>query len=128
MPYKYSIDPSKKTVFFAARGFFSSEELFTCIVDVFEDPLFQPGFQHLVDMSKLEDSFPASDKLHERVRLDKQSLDRFGNTKIAFIAPPSSAVVYAMLSLYTTLMEDTSIEMKIFDNAYEARQWLGLAE
>ncbi len=128
MPYKYSIDPSTKTVFFAATGVFSSEELFSCIVDVFEDPLFQPGFKHLVDMSGLEDSFPSTDKLHERIRADKQSLDRFGNTKIAFIAPPSATVVYGMLRLYITMMEDTSIEMEIFDNAYEARQWLELAE
>lgn len=128
MPYKYSIDPSQQTVFFSATGAFSSAELFSCILDVFEDPLFQTGFKHLVDMSALEDSFPASDKLHERVRADKQSLNRFGNTKIAFIAPPSSTVVYGMLRIYITMMEDTPIEMEIFDNAYEACQWLELAE
>jgi hypothetical protein len=119
MPYAYSIDPVRETVFATAEGIVTDEELVRVAHQIAEDPLFNPGLRLLCDWTGVTQSRISQ----ASIAYAASSLRFSPSARCAYVArhgPETQVVVY--YTVYSGRMGASNI--CIFQSRSEAVSWL----
>ena len=123
MAYSFQIDPDQGVVLFKGTGTFSVEEMASGLKDILGDPAFKSEYNHLVDMRDVTEFEPRTPDIRGRAYRDRESVE-FNSSRIAIVS--ANDLVYALSRMYATLMDESSVSVRVFREISEAREWLGL--
>ena len=125
MEATYIIDKEKRMIFTTVKGEISIEDLLAFENKLINDPVFEAGFDSLVDFSK---AHPPHDidikKINMSIEYIASIQEKRGKCKWAIYAPHD--YVYTFWLIFEGLSEKLDIKVKVFEDEEEARKWLGI--
>lgn len=125
MPYRFTVDEINKTVFFQASGELTPSEFLTCLSEVVSDPSFEPGFNHLVDLTCCTRLAVSALHMRQRTDADKKLAHSLGFGKCALVT--NNFFSYAVTRIYKTLMRNGPLQIGLFRELLPAYRWLEIA-
>jgi hypothetical protein len=120
MPATHRIDPDKKTIFVEVRGVLTFNDLLSDRNRMRNDPVFNPGFDFLMDLRGVTQFYITGDEL--RALAVDSALDRA--VKQAYVVP--SDIVFGMARIYSAVSKADPDAVQVFRDMGSARAWLGL--
>jgi len=125
MPISFEIDSSQKAVFVTGTGALTKVAILGYLKELFQDPGFDPTFNHLIDYTNISEVAINSGDLMELVESTKSSDPREG--KIAFVVGDNEGR-YFLSNFYTEFSRlAKGQDMQSFETVEAAKEWLGLA-
>jgi hypothetical protein len=122
VPVTYTIDPNQKLVITRLWGAVTDDEVHDHNRRLRTDPVFNPGYRQLADMTGLTEIL-VSTKL-----IDETSVDQFFNpgTPRAFVA--SADAVFGLARKFALQAEAVGQTIQVFRDLESAENWLGLPD
>lgn len=124
MPYRFTIDNQNQIVFFHAEGELTPEEFLACLNEVVADPDFQPGFDHMVDLTCCTRLALSARHMRQRTDADSKLANKLGTGKCALVT--NNFFSYAVTRIYKTLMRDSPLQIELFRELDQAYSWLSI--
>jgi hypothetical protein len=119
MPIESRIDPGRRLVVTVAEGTLTGDEVRANQRSLDADPAFDPGYDHLFDLSGVSELRVPSDQLRE---LAAVTLFEPGSRR-AVVAPED--VMGALVRRYGSLRDLSDEALRVFRTLREALAWLG---
>ena len=120
MPAKYSIDPERKLVICHAWGAVTDDDVREHNRALRADPLFDPTYRQLVDMSGITEDLVDIDTKRE------VSQNQFFAPGVRRAWVSSEDYSFAMARMYAVAAESQGQTIGVFRARSEAEEWLGL--
>ena len=119
MPAKYTIDPQQRLVTSVLWGAVSEDEVHDHNVRLRADPLFDPSYRQIADMSGITEIRVGSGMINQT------SHDNFfrPGARRAFVA--ESDAVFGMARMFATQAEAQGQTIAVFRQRKAAEEWLG---
>jgi hypothetical protein len=120
VPVTYAIDPEKKLVLSRIWGPATESEVLEHNRQLRHDPLFDPSYQQLADMSGVTELLVPTSTVRET------ALDSFFSPGVrrAFVATGDGA--FGMARMFALHAESLGQVVEVFRDRGEAERWLGL--
>ena len=120
MPATYTIDPDRKLVISKIWGPATETEILEHNRQLRGDPLFDPGYQQLADMSGVTEVLGSTNTIKETAR------DSFfaPGVRRAFVATGDGA--FGMARMFALHAESLGQVVEVFRDCDAAEEWLGL--
>ena len=103
-------------------GVVTAEEILAVRTRFLADPDWTPGFDQLGDLTRVTDFQASPDEIESLARQVERNTARFGDGKLAVIAPES--LIYGMLRMYQLFSEDDPRMIEIFRSPDAALAWI----
>ena len=119
MPISYSIDPDKRIVRSRIWGAVTNKEVDQHNQQLRNDPLFDPSYDQLADMSDVTKNLVTFDNVQETAR------DQYftPGTRRALVC--SDDTTFGLCRMYATYAEGLGQVVSVFRDRVEAEVWLG---
>ena len=124
MPFTYRIDSVQKTVFVWLHGRVTGHDVRGYRTALMADPEWKPGFHRLVDLSEITKLETPTADVRQVAQEGKALADRFGEGKVAILAPRD--FLYAMARMFQVFEENPDTSLEVFRDRQSAFEWLGL--
>ena len=125
MQITYTIDKETETIYADITGEVSIEDLIAFEKRLLEDPLFEPGYNSLVDFSKAQLTHTVDiDKIKMSLDFVESVQDKRGKCQWAIYAPHD--YLYTFWLIFEGLSDKLDIKAKVFKNKEEAKKWLAI--
>jgi hypothetical protein len=121
VPFSYEIDRGRDFVSIVASGKITTEEALATFDAIVGEPGFHPGMKILSDHRDLETVVPIA-FIKAWISRIEEAGKLFRGTRAALVE--SGTVRYGMARMASILTEPTAIEMRVFRDVEEARNWL----
>ncbi len=121
MPFLYRIHPEEELMEVEVTGLIGVTELVSRIIDLFHDPLFDPGYDIFIDCSDARMGRVTFELAEAMVAIGLGNEGR----RMAIVLPEGPGVDYARR--YVKLRDDPK-RVRGFESLGEARAWLRPAE
>lgn len=120
MPIAYTIDPDKQLVLSEIWGPATETEVLEHNRQLSGDPMFNPGYRQLADMSGVTEILVSADTIKETAR------DSFFSPGVrrAFVA--SADGTFGMARMFALHAESLGQVVEVFRDRRAAEEWLGL--
>ena len=120
MPASYTIDPDRKLVISRIWGAATNDEIREHNRRLRTDPLFDPSYRQLANMSEVTEVIVSTKTIQETAR------DQFFSpgTQRAFVAVDEAA--FGLSRMYATIAESFDQTIEVFRERRAAEAWLGL--
>ena len=120
LPATYSIDVSRKLVISRAWGAITNDDVREHARKLRADPLFDPGYRQLLDMSGITE-----DLVDINTKQESSNNPLFApGVRRAWVS--SADYPYAMARMYAVAAERHGQVVEVFREMSEAEEWLGL--
>ena len=122
MPASYSIDPDQRFVMTRVWGAVTNDEVDQHNERLRSDPLFDPTYRQLADMSDVTLNLVSADNVQETAR------DQYfaPGTRRALLV--SDDTTFGLCRMYATYAESLGQVVSVFRERKDAEKWLGLAD
>jgi hypothetical protein len=120
LPVTYSIDPERRLVISRAWGAITDDDVREHARVLGADPLFDPTFRQLVDMSGITEDFVGT----STKRQASQNQLFVPGVRRAWVA--SGDYTFGMARMYAVAAESKGQTIGVFRTMSEAEEWLGL--
>lgn len=121
MPATYTIDAKQGLVFTKGSGTLSDEDLLENLGRLVADSEFQSEFKQIADLRDVTALHLSTDGLKE---LAKKAPFGGGSRRAIVVNSP---LAQGMARIYQSLLEDDSVEVKVFKDYGQACGWLGIS-
>jgi hypothetical protein len=121
LPATYSIDVERKLVLSRAWGVMTDEDVLEHARMLRADPLFDPTYRQLLDMSGITE-----DRVHTNTKQESSTYSQLfaSGVRRAWIA--SADYTFGMARMYAVAAERHGQTIGVFRTRSEAEKWLGL--
>ena len=122
MPTSYSIDPEHRFIVSRIWGAVTNDEVDQHNERLRSDPLFEPTYRQLADMSGVTLNLVSADNVKETAR------DQYfaPGTRRALVV--SDDTTFGLCRMYATYAESLGQVVSVFRDRKDAEAWLGLAD
>jgi hypothetical protein len=122
MPASYSIDPEHRFIMSRIWGAVTNDDVDQHNERLRSDPLFDPTYRQLADMSGVTLNLVSADNVKETAR------DQYftPGTRRALVV--SDDTTFGLCRMYATYAESLGQTVSVFRERKEAEKWLGLAD
>ncbi len=117
----YRIAKNRKAVFCTVRGALEEDEMLEFSRTLLDDTDIPVGSVALVDFREVDLENVSSEGVHKVAHMFRNDVR---NTRLAFVAPDELA--YGLSRMYEAIRQDSAIEIQVFRDLDQAREWLGL--
>ena len=122
MPASYSIDPDQRFVMTRVWGAVTNDEVDQHNERLRSDPLFDPTYRQLADMSDVTLNLVSADNVQETAR------DQYFAPGARRALLVSDDTTFGLCRMYATYAESLGQVVSVFRNRREAEAWLGLGD
>ena len=127
MPIECLCKPDDSLVIFTHIGLVSDEEFLERYIACFNDPDFDSSFDLLVDLRQTNSSARSTAVLSKLAEfMGQKYMGAKTSPKAAVLAP--ERLSFGLARIFEVFSEDVNIDFKVFREADEATEWLGVAE
>lgn len=120
MPFRFSIDPSERLISFWGEGCATNEELVAAAAKMFGDPMFNPEFSFLADLTEVTDNRLSSGVVGQIAKSSRFT----SSSRRAYVVREHSAEreLFRVLEFNVSLFK--SGVPRVFPDRSSALQWL----
>jgi hypothetical protein len=124
MPIYYFIREDHSVILSIHIGVVSDEELITSYSVIYKDARFSTKYRWLVDLSAAESRVRSITALHTMVTVSQEPYEGVSTPRAAVIAPRD--ISFGLARMYEGLSRPVPKELRVFRDAQEAVEWLGI--
>jgi len=122
LPISYSIDPAQRLVTSRIWGIVTNEEVDEHNRQLRNDPLFDPTYRQIADMTGVTRNMVTFDNVQQTAR------DQYFTPGARRALLVSDDTTFGLCRMYETYAESVGQVLSVFRDRKQAEQWLGLEQ
>ena len=103
-------------------GVLSDDDVLRSNLEIYDDPRFDTIRYQILNLLEVEEFAASTETMRTVSRMDKDQAVRNPNVKVAIVA--TAELIRGMANVYTLSAGDNFLEVQVFENEADAREWV----